>query len=160
MPVYLFTYHAYGSWMPDHERGYTPRGDGVRPPNDAMAERYRANQRDPTVVFDEPIQRLLIDETQVAAKFQRLRVHFLATEPTHLHALVSWTDGRPWHTVRAQLRASLTRRMNRELRRRTWFGESASRRAVVDQEHFDHLVSSYLPDHGGWKWSPAEGLYR
>src|SRR4051794_35604479 len=29
MPCYLFTYHAYGSWMPDHKRGYVHRGQGV-----------------------------------------------------------------------------------------------------------------------------------
>ena len=31
MPVYLFTFHAYGSWLPDNPRGYVRRKEGIQP---------------------------------------------------------------------------------------------------------------------------------
>ena len=43
-------------------------------------------------LFDEAHQRALIDEVHVAAKHQNFRVHFVATEPTHIHVLVSWHE--------------------------------------------------------------------
>ena len=41
MPVYLFTYHAYQSWMPDRARGFVQKGRGIQPPNEALAAAYR-----------------------------------------------------------------------------------------------------------------------
>ncbi|MEM1305417.1 MAG: hypothetical protein AAGG46_11005, partial [Planctomycetota bacterium] len=29
MPVYLFTYHTYGSWLPDRPQGYVQRDQGI-----------------------------------------------------------------------------------------------------------------------------------
>jgi len=152
MPCYLFTYHAYGSWMPDREAGFVRRGEGILPTNEELAELYRAKAKENQVVFDLRLQRLLIDESQIAFEKQHCRGHFVATEPSHLHALVSWPDDRPWQKLRAGLRSSLTRRLNREIRRREWFVDSASRKQVRNQEHFDHLVTVYLPSHRGWKW--------
>jgi hypothetical protein len=33
MPVYLFTYHAYRSWMPDRPEGFVQEGRGIEAPN-------------------------------------------------------------------------------------------------------------------------------
>jgi len=76
MPCYLFTYHAYASWMPDREEGHVRRGEGI----------------------------LSADE-----------------------------------------------KLNRELERRTWLSEGASRKQVKDQAHFDYLINEYVPLHRGWK---------
>jgi len=43
MPVFLFSYHAYRSWMPDHERGYTQRRGDILPTNDVMAALFRGS---------------------------------------------------------------------------------------------------------------------
>ena len=152
MPCYLFTYHAYSSWMPDREEGYVRRGEGLLPADEERARLYRRDAVEQPVVFDPRIQLLLIDEVRAASPHQRFRVHYVATEPTHVHALVSWQDDRPWKNMRSNLKSSLTRRLNRELERRTWLSENASRKQVKHQAHFDYLVNEYLPSHRGRKW--------
>jgi hypothetical protein len=153
MPCYLFTFRAYGSWMPDREEGFVRRKQGILPPDEELAEDYKRRANEDTVLFDANIQRLLIDEVRIACEKQRYRGHCVATEPTHVHALVSWTDEREWLKIRSGLKTSLTMRLNRDVKRRKhWFVDSASRKQVKDHKHFDHLVTEYLPSHRGWKW--------
>ena len=33
MPVYHFTLHAYGTWMPDRPEGYNKHGEGYQAPD-------------------------------------------------------------------------------------------------------------------------------
>jgi REP element-mobilizing transposase RayT len=161
MPCYLFTFHAYGTWMPDREEGFVRRKQGVLPPDEELAKQYRDREKEDEVIFGESLQRLLIEESRVASEKQRYRVHYLATEPTHLHALVSWPDDRPALTIRTGLKSSLTRRLNCDVNRRDkWFVENASRKQVKDDDHFGHLVNSYLPSHRGWKWREGGELFR
>ena len=156
MPCYLFTYHAHGSWMPDNPRGYVKRGQGILAQDKQMAAQYRGNLEQETIHFDPKIQQLVIAETEVACSHQNLRCHFIATEPTHIHVLVSWTIDRTWEVVRAKLRESLSRRLNGDVKRCEWFSKSPSRKRVKDRAHFDYLITKYLPKHRGWKW--AEGV--
>lgn len=160
MPCYLFTYHAYGSWLPDHPRGYVQRGRGVLPPDPEMAERYRGKLKQAIVHFDAHVQSHLIEGTLEACTCQEVTCHFIATEMTHLHVLVSWEMDRTWQIVRKQIRGNLTRRLNEAFKRQDWFSKSPSRKQVKDQEHFDYLVSSYLPKHSGLKWSSVKGAHR
>jgi hypothetical protein len=159
MPCYLFTFHAYRSWMPDHKRGFTRRKDGIVERNVGLAAAYEREAKQQPVDFDSAVQRWLIDETQVNAKFQRVRVHAVATDSTHLHALVSWGDERDWLRIRTSLKTSLTRRLNRERQQRSWFAEPGSRKRVVDRKHFDYLESMYLPKPSGWQWNETDGLF-
>jgi len=111
--------------------------------------------------FDEAQQLTIIDELRVAAGFQAYRVHYVATEPTHIHVLVSWKDEAVFFTkFRAGIRQSVTRRLTREFGQRHWLSEGGSRRKVFTQEHFDYLVQTYLPRHGGWKWSENRGVHK
>jgi len=160
MPCYLFTYHAHGSWMPDHPRGYVQRGKGILPPDQDMAERYRGNLKQKIVRFDVAIQRRLIEGALEACECQQVECHFVATEVTHIHVLVSWKTDRTWQLVRKQIRSNITRLLNKDVCRQAWFSKSPSRKQVKDQEHFDYLVSSYLPKHSGLKWSSKEGIHR
>ena len=160
MPCYLFTYHAYGSWMPDRKQGFVRRTEGVLPPDANLAREYRSDLKQRPVSFDGQIQSLIINELQTACVHQKCRGHYAATETSHVHVLVSWRDDRPWKKVRSGLKSSLTRRLNRELRRQIWFSDSASRRRVEDRAHFDYLVEQYLPSHRGWKWEEGGEPFR
>jgi hypothetical protein len=160
MPCYLFTYHAFGSWMPDRRRGYVKRHAGILPPDERMAELYRANVRQAEVCFTDAIQRTLIDQSLDACNRQHLRCHYIATESTHVHVLVSWRIKRTWRTTRAKLRESLTRRLNEDVSRQAWFSKSPSRKRVRNRKHFEYLVREYLPKHKGWKWSEERGVFR
>jgi len=159
MPCYLFTYHAYGSWMPDREEGYVRRKQGVLPADQQRAAEYRQAARQPQVRFDAAVQRLVICELQAAWLHQQCRGHFIATDSTHVHVLVSWRDERPWIRIRSGLKSSLTRRLNRDLQRWIWFSDSASRKRVKDRPHFTYLVDEYLPSHYGWKWREGGGPF-
>jgi len=125
-----------------------------------LAAKYRVNMTTDVVTFGEKEQRLLIEETLIASGFQKFRSHYLATDRTHFHALVSWSIERDWKTVRAKLRESLTRRLNRELHRQDWFSKSPSRKRVRDRRHFDYLVNVYLSKHSGLKWCEGLGIVR
>ncbi len=37
MPCYLFTFHAFGTWMPDREEGFVQRKKGILPPDEELA---------------------------------------------------------------------------------------------------------------------------
>jgi REP element-mobilizing transposase RayT len=102
----------------------------------------------------------MIDEAHIAAEKQGLEVHFIATETTHVHVLVSWRSEKNWQKVRVGLRQSYTRRLNRDFERREWFVDGASRKRVKDRAHYDYLVETYLPAHSGWKWSKEKGCFR
>lgn len=160
MACFLFTFHGYGTWLPDHPRGYVRRHEGMLPPDKAMAERYRDKMAQGAVRFDPAIQRLLIEETLIAGEHQQFRSHFIATETTHVHTLVSWRDDRRWQIVRSKMRESLTRRLNQEGKRQQWFSKSASRKPVHDEEHFEYLIREYLMRHSGLKWSEERGIFR
>jgi hypothetical protein len=160
MPCYLFTFHAYRSWMPDHRRGFTRRKEGIVPQNEKLAKAYKKAAKAKKVAFSESMQRALINEVQVNAGKQEVRSHFVATDSTHVHVLVSWKEFRPWHKVRSSIKSSLTRRLNREFCRRTWLSENGSRKRVENREHFNYLVGKYLRAHRGWKWSETEGLFK
>ena len=132
MPCYLFTYHAYGSWMPDREQGFVQRGQGILPADEDLARQYRSNAKQSPVTFQENVQRVAVDELHTSFAHQTCRGHFVATDSTHIHVLVSWKDERPWKRLRSGLKSSLTRRFNREFRRRIWLSDSASRKHVKD----------------------------
>jgi len=160
VPVYHFTYHAFGTWMPDHGNGYTRRGARVLPPDPSIADRYRTRMSQPPVRFTPDIQRIMIEELQAACEAQGYTLHSVATDDTHMHVVVAWDSQRDWKRVRAGLQSSLTRRLNRQFGKRKWFVAKPSRKRVRDREHLAYLMGEYHPSHRGWKWNRARGLYR
>ena len=161
MPCYHFTFHGHGTWMPDEDDGYVRRHVGRLEQDTRAAAQYRERMKMDEVLFAEAQQLALIDEVLVAPKHQSFRVHFVATEPTHVHILVSWHDEQtPFEKLRWGIRQSLSRHLSKEFGRQEWLGEGGSRRRVSTQEHYDYLVCTYLPDHGGWKWSEEKGLQK
>jgi hypothetical protein len=160
MPCYLFTFHAHGSWLPDHPRGYVRRGRGIQPQNHRMAALYGENLKSRVAVFDDAIQRVLIAAAQEACQRQTCRCHFIATDPTHMHVLASWSSERTWELVRMQIGSKASRSLNATFSRRTWFAKSPSRKRLKDRGHFDYLMTTYLPRHAGWKWNEKRGEFR
>ena len=160
MPCYLFTYHAYGSWLPDHAEGYVHWKEGQQPPDDNLGDSYRRNMTQEEAEFGEPLQLLLIAELKTAARFQRFRLHAVATELSHVHALASWPDDRSPSRMNESMKKSLTIRLKKQVTERTWFSKGGNERHVEDLEHFEYLMTEYLPSHSGWKWDERRGEYR
>lgn len=159
MPCYLFTYRGHGTWLPDHPQGYVRRKEGLLESDAAMATCYRRNLIEDPVTFSPSMQRQLIAEAIRAFQHQELRGHFIATETTHLHILVSWRNNATWRLVRRRLASSLTRRLNNEVERRTWFAKQPSRKKVRERQHFEYLMNAYLPKHSGLKWCEDRGVF-
>ncbi len=141
--------------MPNRPRGYVRRGEGVLPSDPDEARRYGKRAKYEAVVFDAAVQQVLIDAACESCDRQGYTLHFVATEPTHVHLLVSWRSRRSWLRVRTGLKQSLTRQLNRRPGRRLWFAASGSRKRVKDQAHFEYLVNDYLPNHRGLQWRNA-----
>jgi REP element-mobilizing transposase RayT len=153
MPVCLFTFHAYGSWMPDRTEGYVQRGRGVLPTDPEMARAYRSRQNNLDVVFDFGTRETIIEIVQTAAAAKSLQIHGIATDPTHVHALLAWRDDRTAVRGRQKLKESLTRGLNQRFGQQAWFSRGGHDRRVRDREHLTHLLNQYLPSHIGPNWS-------
>jgi hypothetical protein len=160
MPVYLFTYHAYRSWMPDRARGFVQKGREIQPRNDALAEAYRRAASDEPFEFDASTQMRLITKAMDVCADEGWRLHGASTEPTHLHVLVSWLDeGVGFAKVRGRIKNMLSLDLSRRagVTGRPWFAGDASRRRVRDEGHFRYLMAEYLPKHGGVQWYEGVG---
>jgi len=154
VPVYLFTYHAYRSWNADHPRGFVQKGEGVRPPNERLARAYDEAASFPPFEFDHDTQRFLIDVVRDVCGRRPWQLHAAATEPTHLHALISWSVGDRWPAVRGKVKNIMSLELSKRagVYGRRWISEDASRKRVRDGKHFAHHMTTYLPKHGGWRW--------
>jgi REP element-mobilizing transposase RayT len=160
MPCCLFTYHAYGSWMPDRKQGYVKRHQGVLPQALPMHRLYKKAMAEVKVEFFSEHQRSIIETLLRSQTPQRFDLHFVATDPTHVHALLAWRDERNIVAMRGHVKGSISRGLNAALQHRTWLSEGGSRKQVRNREHFDYLTAVYLPKHSGWKWSLAKGFHR
>ena len=159
MPVYLFTFHAYRSWMPDRGRGYVRRDEGILPRDEEMVAEYRERAtNDPTTLTRE-IQRALLQELQTACHFQQLRLHGGSTEPSHIHAVTIWRDERTTLAVRAGIKKSLSILLTRLSMpdHQLFLSGGASQKRVRDNAHLTHLLEVYLPKHRGVAWFEDRG---
>lgn len=160
MPVYLFTLHAYRSWNPDNPRGYVVRGRGVQPPNPAMARLASLAASQPPMIFDRDHQQVMLSMIWDACQRRAWRLHYFATEPSHIHVLVSWREYQPWQQVRGKLKNLMSWQLGIQFFNpgRRWFSDEGSRRWVRDRRHFEHLMTRYLPRHSGLKWREGDPL--
>lgn len=160
MPVYLFTFHGRGTWMPDHPRGYVHPKRGLQPCDPVMGANYRRNQREPAVFFDAEHQRVIIEASRRAAPFLDITIHAVANEPTHSHVLASWKHDRVASSLRRSLRRALSITLNEAFGKRDWFAEKPPLRRVRTYDHLDYLVLKYLPEHKGEHWEDPQTVAR
>jgi hypothetical protein len=160
MPVYLFTYHAYRSWMPDRERGFVQKGRGVQPANEALANAYRDAAAHAAFEFDGETQCRLIWKALAVCRDEEWRLHGVSSEPTHLHAIVSWGDESLRFTrVRGRIKNVLSLDLSRRagVTGRPWFADDSGRKRVKDSRHLEYLMAEYLPRHEGVQWFEGRG---
>ncbi|MEM6259266.1 MAG: hypothetical protein AAGI37_13360 [Planctomycetota bacterium] len=159
MPVYLFTYHAYGTWWPDRPQGFVQEGKGVQPTNPSLATAYRTAAKHEPVIFTHVMQRALIEKIHHIAETEALLVYGISADPTHLHVLVGWDDGRNYNKVRGRIKNLLSLQLSRlaGMTGRPWFVKESSRKRVKDEDHFEYLLTTYLPKHLGWQWCQRRG---
>ena len=159
MPCYLFTYHAYGSWVPDRKQGYVIRKRGILPQNQELAVKYRQCMTEKEKKFGHEMQQSIIRVLLQSREKQEFDCHFIATDCSHTHVLLAWRDVRRSLRMRSTIKGSITRHLRNEFGAYQWLSEGGSRKQVKDLEHFDYLVNVYLPRHRGWKWELKRGLF-
>ncbi|MFN3168233.1 MAG: hypothetical protein ACE37H_14320 [Phycisphaeraceae bacterium] len=147
MPVHHFIFHAYGSWLPDRPEGYFKHGSLWQPPNEQAEQQYRKNMQEEPIAFNKAQQQLLIEELIRAQPYQRINLYSAATDSTHVHAVVAWTDDRDPVRIRSGLKSSLTRMMNTRYGKRQWFVAKAGQTPIRGENHLTQLVHDYLPKH-------------
>ena len=153
MPVYLFTFHTYRSWMPDHRRGYVKRDRGILPPDPAMASAYARRARFDRLVLDIPSRQVALDALQrICNQPARTtwQLHQAVAVFNHIHALVSWRDATDSLRVRAVLHRAITVDVRDALglpQGRPVLARGGSRKPVRTRDHFDRLSLRYLPSH-------------
>jgi len=162
MVTYHFTFHAYRTWNADRPQGFVLRGKGIQPPNPTLARKYDKRASQPMTVFLERHQRTLIWLAWDACERRNWRLHQIATDPTHVHLLVSFSSSgqkfQPWEQVRAKLKNLMSWALSKAFQEkgRKWFVRSASRKRVENQKHFDYLMNVYLPNHRGLSWKEGD----
>jgi len=154
MPVYLFTFHSYCSWMPDRRQGFVRRGRGILPANDYLAEQYRERAQGSEITFDATLGWALIDETATLCAEAQWRLHEVAVVTSHVHVLVSWKSEERADEVATRIKQRQGRALSL-LRDRPgpWFSRGKSRKRVRDRRHFEHLMTKYLPRHGAIRYT-------
>ena len=160
MPVYLFTYRAYGSWMPDRPEGFVQKGQGIQPSNSALGAAYRKAMKYQPVTFDQSLQTRLVTKLLAIAQSEAYRLHGVATEVNHVHIVVSWRDPRlPWKKVLGRIKNLLSLDLSRAsgMTGRPWFVNGSSRKRVKDRKYLDYLLRRYLPSHRGVQWYEDRG---
>src|SRR3954462_5248664 len=90
VPCCMFTFHGYGTWWPDHPRGYVRKNEGVLPPDPDMGEQYRDNAKFDVLRFDRAKQQVIVDAVREVCERSGVRLHYAVAVSTHAHAVVSW----------------------------------------------------------------------
>lgn len=154
MTVYLFTYHAYRSWMPDRPQGYVVKGKGIQPQDHEMARVYEERAAYDAVMFDEELGWTIIDAVDKIVRENELLLYEAVAVATHVHILVGWREFIPWKTVSNRFKRGIGLEMSRfQNRPGPWFSRGRSRKRVEDRRHFDYLINVYLPPHGDIRWT-------
>lgn len=149
MPVYLFTFHAYRSWMPDREQGYVVRGSGILPPSDEAADAYRRRANHDLVEFDDAMGWTIIAESETVCERERWTLYEATVDKTHVHVLLGWRSADKRDEVARRLKQRLGRALSIEKKSRgPWFSRGKSNKRVRDRKHFDRLMTKYLTRHG------------
>jgi hypothetical protein len=135
MPVYLFSYHAYQSWLPDQRRGYVEKGAGIQPSNAQLARAYRTEAKHTPFLFDSFAQYYLILKAHAVCAEDVYRLHGAGSEITHLHLIVSWRDhSRPFRQIRGRIKNLMSLDLSHRagITGRPWFSTGGSRKRVND----------------------------
>src|SRR5262249_30683238 len=137
MAVYLFTYHAHGSWLPDRKHGFVVKGKGVQPPNRNLARIYRARTKQKPGACELSIHTELVRAARNICTDKGWRLHQVQVNSSHIHLLVSWREFIDWKRVSNSLKRGLGIEVSKALNRKgPWFSRGSSRKRVREKRHF------------------------
>jgi len=152
MPVHLFTFHGYRTWMPDHPDGYSRKGEGTFAPDDEMNANYDARSKFPEITFDEARQRIVVDACSEVCRNLGIALYYAVCVNTHCHVLVGWRGDRVWTILHDRMKRVVAMKLAKAegVSGRRWLVLRRSGEAVIEPKHFAHLMTEYLPGHFGY----------
>ncbi|HEX8323030.1 MAG TPA: hypothetical protein VF595_03875 [Tepidisphaeraceae bacterium] len=162
MPVHLFNFHGYRTWMPDHPKGYTRHGEGVLAPDFDLAAHYYRRSRFDTVRFDARRQRVVVDAVQEVCSRIDIKLYYAVCVSTHAHALVGWKDAREHDVIYDRIKRIMGYKLSKAegVVGRRWLAARRAGKQVRDEKHFKRLMIDYLPNHRGITWADRQVLAR
>jgi hypothetical protein len=154
MPVYLFTFHAYRTWMPDRPQGYVVRGQGILPPSQEAADEYRRRAKKDLLYFDASMGWAMIEESAALCEHETWTLYETTADKTHVHVMLGRRTAAKRDAVAKRLKQRLGRALSIAMKARgPWFSRGKSGKRVRDRAHFDRLMKIYLPKHGPIRYS-------
>jgi hypothetical protein len=100
--------------LPDREQGFVQRHRGVQQQNLKLANFYREVAAEDLVTFNDREQLAMIASLLRSGEFQGFRCHYIATDGTHIHYLLSWRTAKSWQTVRQSTKEQMSRALNND----------------------------------------------
>jgi hypothetical protein len=133
---------------------------GLLKPDVAIAAARDRSAKFAPVRLDAPIQRILLAAALVECQRQCWRLHGLATDPSHLHAVMHWIGFDRWAAMVKRWKKVVSFVLGRDVgpRGRRWFVRGASRKRALDRSHLDYLLDKFLPAHRGVFWREGKTL--
>ena len=166
MPVYHFTLHAYRSWSPAHG---PPRIVAGTPASNLVI-------RSPT--HDGRCSTMVLQSIPKSSSHPNFRKSWCSDVPISANAgvgastlsqlirltstalsLARFPGVASRHGETQEPPEPLPWKATRESGRR-WFVNRGSRKRVINPDHLDYLVKTYLPDHRGSQWREGKPLPR
>lgn len=113
--------------------GYVRKKVGVLPRDPEMAGHYDRDAAQAPVIFDDEVQRIIIEGVKDICTRRDWMLHAIATEPSHVHLLVSWPpDTHEWKHVHDTLKRLLGMMLSKHLNLK---GKAMVRAQGIAQAH-------------------------
>jgi hypothetical protein len=167
MPVFHFVLHAYGTWHPDHPRGWHQHGDPYPlRPDIPLARHRRKIQRWESAEFIEDMQQPMLDMVLDICRRRTWRCHAAAINITHIHIVASWPNLPRNETLPPDFLHNTFKRLLgltaaklAGTKGRPWFSTGGKPKRVRDIAHLHWLKTEYLPKQGGLYWVEEDNKY-
>src|SRR5262245_59649720 len=135
--AFLLTWSTYGTWLPGDARGWVEYQHGFHLPNPILELESAARMTEDACRLA-PDQREIVEkQVTESCEYKRWLVHAVNCRTNHVHIVLS--SSAPPRTIREQLKAWCTRRLNEQQansgipmqqRRRQWWAERGSIRWI------------------------------
>lgn len=155
MPAYHIVLHTYGSWMPDHAKGYHDRKNrGTKPSNKGLADHRRFLTGGKLMTLSAEQQIELLNACKNSDDLKLWKVHAIAVMESHIHLILSWKSEQTPSQIQARLKQQLTHLLNSNSgqAKGRWFSRGAGIGRIRDMDHLVELVNRYIPQHGEHVW--------
>ena len=145
---YFLTWTAYGTWLPGDERGWVKWHKGFQLPDVRIKAASQALMKEDACYLDAQQQAVVEQTIEDHCRIRGWHLHAVNCRTNHVHVVVS--AGRPPKTIRNELKAWCTRKLN-ELQaqrsappREEWWTERGSIRRLDDEDSLEAAIRYVL----------------